>query len=573
MKQCYDRDGMFPTDIARLWFFHSIRRSFVGRARREVQSSYAWRLFLPALLMSCTPLKETVFIDVAQINSDIVFVFVSEADNSNVKLLSDTPRVVAELGNTPLLKLETETPHDKVLLLGLKKDQITALEPLTDFNKLSLSQLNPSSFDELPERDISVKTLPANASLQQIDKTGGKLTDSDILARESILSRYEIHLPIDLDRCRNDRRERLEVFFDPPDNCRKDYLDILSFDSQRFVAISSKHAQIFDKDEQPSCESASTTSTSSVQKIIRLHSSKTHAAVGTKQANDGSRLFVSVSEINEGELTVTSEIIERRLYPDGFSPIVSKQRFSRTNAGFQNFTGEAEQVTIDEQDHVFILYESGLIAEKPSRNESYHLTETTELSNNVDDRGKKHFQLTRNDAVPHLMTRTNFIHYGTLGKDSWNSFALDRLGSDIRPWDTAVGRDGNIYFAANDNGQGWIFTHRFEKKLLEEIRIRYPLRIGSCFVNGRLKRIRRIRSTRDSIYALASCNMLIRIRKKDLCQSFFHLEEGDSFEFSQDDLRGLTILEEELYTTNRDGRIHRVDLQNFDAELESKRGN
>ena|GEM_PF-5050676 len=563
---------MFPADIARLWFFSATERFLNLQAKKVVHSSCIWRLLLSSLLISCTPSKETFFIDVDQIDSDLIFVFVSNADGTKVELLSDTPRILAELNEAPLLKFETETPQDKVLLLGLTKEEITTLEPLTNFSELSLSQLKQTAVDELPERNISVKKLPANTSLQQVNRMRGQLTDSDTMTRAIILSRYKIHLPIDLDRCRNDGREKFEVFFDPPDDCRRDYLDILSLDSQSLIAISSKHAQIFNKDEQPYCESVSDTSTSSIEKIIQLPSSRTHVAIGTKQADDGSRLFISASEIEEGKLTVTSEIITRRLYSNGFSPIVSSQRFSRTNSGFQNFTGEAEQVKIDENDNVFVLYKTGLIAQRSNMSEAYRLTEITELTNNTNDRGKKHFQLTENEAIPHLVTRTGFVHYGTLGENSWNSFALDQLGSDIRPWDTALDVDGSIYFAANDNGQGWIFRHNLEKNLLEELRVRYPSRVASCFVNGRLKRIRRIRNTRDAIYALSSCNMLIRIRKKDQCQSFFHLEKDDSFEFSQDTLRGLTILEEELYTTDRDGRIHRVDLKGFDRDLESQRG-
>ena len=569
VKRCYHTLEMFQAGAAIRKVFCPSRRSATRLTSYGYLRNCILCINLILCLVSCSASNASLFIDLEEIRADLVFVFVSDKSGSDFELLSDTPRILAELGDEPLLKFESDTPSDIILILGLTQEEITEIEPLVDLDQLNQSQLKRTSSNHTTARDVSVAALPLSAFVKQVSRAIGKITPIEEQLRDALLSDYEIHLPIDLDRCRNEKREKIETFYDPPKDCRRDYLDILPYGDQKFVAISSRDARIFDINEAPSCEEAVNTSTSATQSIINLPNNNGNAAVGMKQAPDGSRLFVSVSEFDDGGPTASSVILERRLYANGFSAVTSSQSFSKTNAGFLSFDGEVDQVIIDQDDRVYVLYESGLIATKPTNDDDYTLTEISQLTNNVEDRGKKHFQITTNQQTPHLVTRTNHLYYGDLDEDSWSTTELSLLSQDIRPWDTALDSDGSIYIAANDNGKGWVIEHNKQANTLEELRIRYPSRIAGCFVDQRPEKARRVLNTRNAIYVLTSCNMLIRIRKSDRCQSFFHLEDDNVLEFSRDFLRGLTILGNELYTTNRNGKIHRVNLEGFDSDLES----
>ena len=521
----------------------------------------------------CTDPKTNIFINSERIQAEFVFVFTAKSDGSNLSLLNDTPRVRTELSNEPLFQLETRAADDKVLILGLTREQTQNLEPLTDMRDSSLIQLKKSSSESNMQSNVSINSLPPDVFFQEIDQELSSLTPGDNATRQLILSQYKIHLPVDLDRCRNETREKLELFYNPPSDCRRPYVNVLRYDEDKFIALSDNHAQLFDRREEPSCGEVDKDNLSAKQRIIKIKKNEGNSAVGSRVAADGSKLFVSVLSINDGEDTQTSQIIERRLYPDGFGPVTSSQSFSKANAGLLGFDGKIDQVTIDQEDQVFILYETGLVATRRQNEELYKLSQISPLTKNSEDRGQKYLQTLENGQHRHLVTRTGVLHYGDIDEDSWQSIPLEELSSEIRPWDGSSDGNGTIYFAGNDNGQGWLFSHHYENQALSEIPIRFPSRIDSCFVNGRLRQIRRVVNTSAAIYALTSCNMVVRIRKTDRCQSFFRLADNDAPEFSQNELRGLIILQEEVYTFDREGRIHRINVTDFDQELELRNGN
>jgi len=544
--------------------------------------------------LACSACNDTqvVHTPIANIQGDWIFAVKVSQLNQSTTLVHTEARTVQEKSSNALLRFEIQPEQESAFLIGINQADILAQVANHDPARINKIQIRLRSDEQAPSKDFVVIEIPETSHYYQFEVDNKRFESISAERMKSVKQAVELLVPIDLDHCRREDREELQVFPQlNPELCTRTYYRLYDVDENRFVAVTQVAAHLYYRNQENDC--AVLTSTANYRQVANFSRADRDVALGKTPLpghSENNYLVAAVSEEfdrpdSESNKILTGYRIETtKLTPDGFDIPTIVARFdlnyfasnlSNTCAfGAAENTAEVEDIIIDSENRIVIVFDDGSILTRSYGETNFSYYAICDYARYATDwlLDISHVNARPEGQYPYLV--------GTDGNDGF-AYLFDPDKPEEEPQKAYVepsqeldliasaydsfASPARFMVVANSKTEGIILEQDPQESGFSEWEVTYSERFNPCLSpSGRLIEYETLSLDSRAIYTVPRCNAVVRIRRSDRCAMLLKVPDFTGFDPDYEGLRSLIIRGDQLIVGAENGRLYTFDLQGID---------